>query len=469
MTSLKRVARLAVVLGLLLALFSTAGLVSAEPAAQGPLPGPALPPVWQAAGCQSYLIGGSAGAQAVAVCLPPGVPQPAGLILYAHGYVAPVPTADIFSGPTGNPWDDINPVEIDAVSGLLPTVLGQGFAFATTTYSKKGYAIEAAEGDLLALVQAIDPTGLLPVVQTGASEGGIITAMMLEKHPATAGGPFVGGLALCGPVGGMPEQIEYLGDFAHGFDYLFPDVFVYNGQPFGVTDVPPDAWTLWDSVYTPAIAQAVGARPFDTGWLFTATGAPIPFVPDTYVPTSLQALRFTVVGTNDIQATAAAYNGGTQPYETSRRLKWFFRPIKRIRADQAEQFVADYYDTTGNLTVPMVSLHTLWDAQVPSWHETMYWEKVNAAGQAGNFEGWVLPKYGHCDFTSFELLFAFSRLQARLPGAVGLPAASATANPLPEGIMTLEAAQQALAAEEGEALRVLEAELPRGLAGVPEK
>ena len=455
MTSLKRVARLAVVLGLLLALFSTAGLVSAEPAAQGPLPGPALPQAWADVGCESYLLPGGAGMQAVAVCLPGGTA--AGLVTYAHGYVSPVPTADIFSGPTGNPWDDINPVEIDSVSALLPLVLQSGYAFATTTYSKKGYAIQAAEGDLLALMGFVGGmTGPVGVLQTGASEGGIITAMMLEKYALPKGGPIVGGLALCGPLGGMPEQVKYLGDFTHGFDYLFPDVFVYpprgNGEPFGVTDVPQDAWTQW-ARYQQRIQKAIRQHPYEVGYLFAATGAPIATSPDTYYPTADDVLHFSIFGTNDLQQTAAFFTGGTQPYATSLRLRLFFPQIEPVSADAAAGFVSAYYDTTGDLTVPLVSMHTLYDAQVPARHELIYLAKE---GLSGNFIPLFFDRYGHCTFSDEEVLQAFGLLALQL--GIPLPASAPSPQALLEHTLPAEAAQRALDAHEAQAARRLEME-----------
>ena len=62
------------------------------------------------------------------------------LVVYAHGYVYP-------QEPLALPYQEIEPFA-DVIGGLL----NFGFGFATTSYSKNGYAIENAETDLNALV-----------------------------------------------------------------------------------------------------------------------------------------------------------------------------------------------------------------------------------------------------------------------------------------------------------------------------
>jgi hypothetical protein len=218
------------------------------------------------------------------------------------------------------------------------------------------------------------------------------------------GGPFDGGLAMCGPVGGMPYQTEYLGDFRVVFDYFYPGVFA-----FGAADVPEDAYLAWDSTYAPRIERVILARPLRAAQLFNVTGAArVPWQRETLVNTAQSVLRYSIVGTNDMIATA----GGTIPYDNvdtvysgSRYDDRLNAEVERVAGDPA--YAESYYQPTGELGVPLVTLHTVLDEAVPFEHERMYHELVG-----DNPALTVLPvmRYGHCNFEAREVLGAFSLL-----------------------------------------------------------
>jgi pimeloyl-ACP methyl ester carboxylesterase len=135
---------------------------------------------------------------------------------------------------------------------------------------------------------------------TGASEGGLIATMLLERRPDT----YDGGLARCGPIGGAPYQMQYLGDFRVVFDYFFPSVF-----PFGMADVPQNAFLAWNS-YADNIGTAMATSPFLTEKLFKVTrAAKDPGDPSTAIETAIEVLFYSVWGTNDIVDVA-----GGQPF-----------------------------------------------------------------------------------------------------------------------------------------------------------
>src|SRR5258706_15129538 len=79
--------------------------------------------------------------QLIQVCIPP-VGWNGQLVIYSHGFVAPqlplaLPTAEL-AGIGGN--------------STLATLLQSGFAFATTSFRKNGYAVEQAAQDINALL-----------------------------------------------------------------------------------------------------------------------------------------------------------------------------------------------------------------------------------------------------------------------------------------------------------------------------
>jgi pimeloyl-ACP methyl ester carboxylesterase len=185
---------------------------------------------------------GALGRQLILICIPP---QWNGqLVVYAHGYVAP-------QQPLALPVGELT-IDRQFVPDIL---LSLGFAFATSSYSKNGYAIEQAGQDVNALVDyfnhLVAPRAAHKVFLAGASEGGLITTMLVERFPEK----YTGGLALCGPLGGVPHQIKYLGDFRVVFDDFFPDVF-----SFGAVDVPSTAFLEWDA-FIEAITGAIRSNP----------------------------------------------------------------------------------------------------------------------------------------------------------------------------------------------------------------
>src|SRR6266581_4657618 len=106
-----------------------------------------------------------------------------------------------------------------SVPGIINAL---GFAFATTSYSTNGLAVVQGIDDVVDLVHIFATThgAAHRVYLVGPSEGGIVTALAVEKHPDV----FAGGLAACGPIGDFRQQINYDGDFRVVFDYFFPGV-----------------------------------------------------------------------------------------------------------------------------------------------------------------------------------------------------------------------------------------------------
>jgi pimeloyl-ACP methyl ester carboxylesterase len=332
--------------------------------------------------------------QEIVTCIPE--PWNGHLVIYAHGYVAP-------QRPLALPT-----VELTLLDGtFLPKeALKLGFAFATSSYHKNGYAVKQARKDLNDLLQhfktLVPPKSLQKVFITGASEGGLIATMLVEKHP----GKYDGGLALCGPVGGAPYQINYLGDFRVVFDYFFPDVF-----PFGTVDVPPDAFEDWETLYVLTIAGAMASPPGATPQLFSVTGAAQdPLDPTSFISTTVGVLFYNIWGTPDLFATAGGipYDNQTTVYMGSFDDAALNAGVERVQADgRAQSYMRRHYQTTGELERPLVTLHTTLDPVVPFAHEAIYTDLVTSAGSSAFLTSLSVERYGHCNFTAEEVLGAF--------------------------------------------------------------
>jgi pimeloyl-ACP methyl ester carboxylesterase len=338
----------------------------------------------------------------VRICMPIAVPWNGDLVVFAHGYVAP-------REPVGIPEEQLKVGDIS----IPDTVTGLGFAFATTSYRRNGLAVVDGVQDVTELVEVFsNAVRHTPdhVYLVGASEGGLVTTLAVERAPDV----FSGGLAACGPVGDFRRQIDYWGDFRVLFDYFFPGVI-----PGDAVNVPNISPAKWDDDYIPDIEAAFRARPDRLDKLLRVSRAPFdPNVPQTKIDTAVEILWYNVFATNDAQEKL-----GGNPYDNSRRLYlgsgndfWLNLLVKRYYADRPALAAIDaYYQTSGKLAAPLVTLHTTADPIVPYWHEPLY--SVKALVNSGLLHT-NLPvfRYGHCSFRAEEALVGLGLLILKVEG-----------------------------------------------------
>jgi hypothetical protein len=318
------------------------------------------------------------------------------LFIWAHGYVA-----------FNEPLDFYHLTLADGTS--LPSVAqGLGYAFATTSYRQNGLAILEGVDDVGELVNAFHATVGSPghTFLVGASEGGIVTALAIERAPAL----FSGGLSMCGPIGNFKKQLDYWGDFRVLFDYFFPGLI-----PGSAISIPPAVIAGWEATYVPAILGALASKPKAALELIKTSKAPIdPADPTTIATTTLNLLWYSVFATNNgIQEL------GGNPYGNVGR--WYFGSSNDLRLNlHVERFVASpvalaataAHETSGHLTLPLVTLHTTGDEIIPYWHELLYPFKVHTSA-AGSLTPIPVVRYGHCNFTPTEVAAAFALLVAQ--------------------------------------------------------
>jgi len=171
--------------GICATIFVGALLVPAVGRAQSALPGPCEP--------------GALPSHALSLICVPAAGWNGELVVFAHGYVAPGPTLD-FS-------------DLTLPDGTYLPILVQrlGYAFATTSYRQNGLAILEGVEDVRELVTAFSATVSTPLKThlTGASEGGLVAALLAERSPDI----FSSVLATCGPIGSFALQVDYFDDF----------------------------------------------------------------------------------------------------------------------------------------------------------------------------------------------------------------------------------------------------------------
>ncbi len=76
----------------------------------------------------------------------------------------------------------------------------------------------------------------------------------------------------------------------------------------------------------------------------------------------------------------------------------------------AENYLRHWFEPTGRLRIPVLTLHTTRDATVPFAHEAVYAGVVASAGRSGMLLQRSFTRLGHCTFTTAEQMSALEAL-----------------------------------------------------------
>ena len=292
----------------------------------------------------------------------------------------------------------------------IPDVITSlGYGFATNSYSKTGLAVKEGMKDILDLLDIFTEENGMPdkVFLTGASEGGLITALLIESEQS----PFDAGLAACGPIGDFPYQIKYFGDARATFQYFFPRL-IPGDDPFKPgTDLIENWQDFYATKVKPVVFSPLNRSKLDQ-WVRVAN---LPYDENDYIgslqTTVADVLRYSVVNINDAAETLGGF-----PFEN--RWTWYsgskndfllnlFVP-RRAASPTAVQNMKSSYNTSGKLDRPLITLHTLKDQQVPYFHEFLYnLETLSSGSLLTKHVNIPINRYGHCNFQPEEALLGF--------------------------------------------------------------
>lgn len=308
---------------------------------------------------------------------------------------------------------------------LRQFLIASGYAWAASSYSKNAYDPAQGAKDTHALTQLFNGIVSKPsrTYVTGASMGGHVTAVVAEQWPQS----YDGAMPICGVLGDY-ELFDFFLDFnvsaqtlsgvgktyPYGPDYLsttvpatkaalgpaFPFALNANGQNFkslvhlrsgGVRPLFEQGWLFWNGV--------AGDFLFGLG----VGDGTLPRQPGVAVQNSDVVYQF---DTNLAQSGAETVFNGT---------------VQRVTADPQARHnngIANVPPTTGDLRIPMVTLHTLGDLFVPFHMEQEYARRVASKGWGHNLVQRATRDYGHCAFTGPELVATFSALVGWVEGGV---------------------------------------------------
>jgi pimeloyl-ACP methyl ester carboxylesterase len=363
------------------------------------------------------------------------------LYLYSHGYVTP---------GAANPAQDVGDPITEA------WMLAHGYALAGSSYATTGWAIEQALPDQINTLNTFDRTYGTPktTVAWGHSLGGIITAGLIQDYPSR----FDAALPMCGVLSGGVATWNTALDGAFAFQKLIdPSVQVVDiTNPTANLDNAEAALTAAQATPQGRARIALAAALADTPGWFTPL-SPEPSATDYAAQEQNQYLWFSEVTFPFIFAFRAdleAKAGGNPSWNTgvnyfsdlskstdTTEVKALYgsaglslghdvrtlNASKRISASpKAVAWLARNISFDGDISVPVLSMHTTGDGLVVPENEQAYKAVVDKAGHGALLRQIFVDRAGHCAFTPAETITAVQTLEKRLStGHWNVPAPAA--------------------------------------------
>jgi hypothetical protein len=306
---------------------------------------------------------------------------------------------------------------------LRALLIAQGFAWAASSYDRNDYDISSGVQSTLALVQTLQ--GLIGnsrrVYLTGASLGGHVTAVSIEQYR----GVYTAALPICGVIADY-ELFDYFLDFNAAAQQLgtgasqfpvdpipyitvtvpqikanlsavpgsWPNLLNTNGQNFknlvelrsgGERPNFDQAWFFWNTI--PSFVSGPGNFLFDLG---TGDGT-LPRAPGVAVDNHDVVYQFD--GDPSLSAAEQTFNDG----------------VVRVTADPQARAggLRQVPAISGDITIPVLTLHNLGDLFVPFLNEVEYAKRVDAHGKSDLLVQRAIRGVLHCEFTPAEFSRAF--------------------------------------------------------------
>ncbi len=327
------------------------------------------------------------------------------LVVYAHGIVDPQA-----------------PVALPAVTGLRDGLLANGFAMAYSSFDDNGYALKDGIQRTHQL-KALFTAHFSPPKKTilmGHSLGGLVVLALAEEYP----NQYDGALPMCGVVGGSKAEVNYIANGRALYDFFFDSGnfgnFAYKlpgdaGDPV-LLDFSPGS-DAYNGVLQDLIAGM--APPYYPTLQFVAT-TPIPINlsdPNEVIAGAMNLVGFHVrFGSNLLDLTHDRLPFDNTKTVYSDPLAPSLNPminagVQRFSSSpDAVNYIQKYYSPTGQLKIPVLTVHTTRDPVVPIWHEDLYRALADQHGSGNLLVQTKVDRYGHCTFTDQETFTAFSKL-----------------------------------------------------------
>lgn len=301
-----------------------------------------------------------------------------GLVMYAHGY------AMVTQVPQFN---------LDMVKAAHQL----GLAVAQSLYSRQGWAAREGILDTEALrryfVAKYGPTS--PTIISGHSQGGAITYATIEQFPEV----YDGALPFCAAG---PSALGFFKDRTFDmrllFDYYFP------GLPGSAVEFP-DGTATFANVMGKA-TELVKADPEKAKAFAEMTTLSSPDAIPGVIAFWSEILRELKdrTGANPFDNTDTIYSGSADDTKLN-------KDIPRHTADpKAAEYLEQWVTMTGEISDPVLALHTLVDDLIPPPFANQYAQLAKLAGTSNLYAQSWTQGTNHCAFTLEETIEALSQL-----------------------------------------------------------
>ena len=342
------------------------------------------------------------------------------LVMWAHGYAG--------TGPN---------LSANSIPIMRRYLLDNGYAWASSSYTKNYYDVRVGVEDTNALAlnfntiaAAKGRTLATPskIFISGISMGGHITAAAIEAEAAQYAVnkvKYAGAVPMCGVVG----DTELFNYFA-GYQVSAQQLSGFPITKFPTTDfatlspiIKSALWTTFPSGATPGVTNAQGDKLKNI--VAYLSGGPRPFFNEGFANSSNQNNIFASLGgdgtiggiltQNVLDTTQLVYKVDSSStamtaIDTSFNASAFkITPTanaNRLRTDGLRWIP----QVNGDISIPVVTIHTLGDLFVPFKMEQVYAARTKAKGTDKFLVQRAIRDVGHCAFTAAEGTAAFDAM-----------------------------------------------------------
>ncbi|MGI8760521.1 MAG: hypothetical protein ACR2LF_04315 [Jatrophihabitantaceae bacterium] len=360
------------------------------------------------------------------------------LLLYSHGYrfASPIP-AEPGSAVQTNAQVSSTDADGSASDPLSRKLLGEGYALAGSSYKSNGWAVaDGVDAGVALHKKFVELVGNPKRTYVwGDSLGGLITEILAEENPSWVDGS----APMCGVLAGPNMNFDLALDVAFLIKALIdPSLKLTN---YASADEANQNWVSAAALVKKAAADLAGGGTAAILYIAALVGAPAKT--QTYdghdivsqvkatVDALLTALAFGTsgryeveqrVGGNPSDNTKADYVSRLTPKENLTitalhgdigSFEQKINTLPRVHADAAARTAFEKLgDTTGDLHVPTVTMHTEDDPLVLVQNETVFDQRAEQRGEAARLvQTFIAPPAtysessgapygaGHCNFS----------------------------------------------------------------------
>ncbi len=242
----------------------------------------------------------------------------------------------------------------------------------------------------------------------------LVTEFLSERFHSQ----YDGTLSVCGILGGGRMSADYVAHFRVLFDYFYPGVLPGSlyAMPEGYFLIPPNPATGFPgSPAFHAVFNAVASNPLPAMEMARVHQIELAYADATELITAfLHVLGYQINGANAMTGRTKGhefFDNAALHYSGSTDDDGLNSGVGRFSADPVgERYLEHWWEPSGRIAKPFVSLHTSRDPLVPVRSADVFAAKVAAAGASEHLLQRTVTAFGHCGFGAADIPQGFQAL-----------------------------------------------------------